>query len=175
MACILRVADGHVQGCFVFVGLPTAIEHLDDGAQGAVGDDALCARANGGNHRRLLTVPTAKGTKSEGVAHPKHIVAIAFGLLFLGGIELGGLKFQPFLVLTVEVDGLSLVKIDADAVEFALEIHAMMMLDVIRVGTVATGRDGLNEVVVLVFFLHLIVADEHLRIDSGRVGAGLAF
>ena len=49
------------------------------------------------------------------------------------------------------------------------------MLDVIRVGTVATGRDGLNEVVVLIFFLHLIVADEHLRIDSGRVGAGLAF
>ena len=51
----------------------------------------------------------------------------------------------------------------------------MMMLDIIRVGAVATSCDGLDEIVVLVLFLHLVVADKHLRIDSGGVGAWFAF
>ena len=45
----------------------------------------------------------------------------------------------------------------------------MMVLDVIGVGTVATGRDRLDEVVVLVLLLHLVVAEQHLGIDACRI------
>ena len=130
------------------------------GTQGTVGDDALGATANGVYHRGLLTIPTSEGSQSEGVAYPQHIVAIAFGLLFFGGIELSILQFQAFLEFAVEVEGLTLVEIDADAVEFAFESHTVMVQDMIGVGTVASGRDGFQEVVVLVFLLHLTVTYE---------------
>ena len=49
-----------------------------------------------------------------------------------------------------------------------------MVLDMVGVGTVATGGDRLDEVVVFVLLLHLVVAQEHICIDAGRVGAWLA-
>ena len=95
--------------------------------------------------------------------------------MFLGGIELGLLQFQAFLELTIEVDGLAFVEIDADAIEFAFKFHTVMMQDMIGVGAIATGSDGLQEVVVLVFLLHLTIAHEQFCIDAGWILTGRAF
>ena len=168
MTCVLRITDGEIQF------LPTSIHEFDDGAQGTVGDDALGAAANGFYHRGLLSVPSTEGTESEGVTHPQHIVAITLCLLSLRGIELRLLQFQAFLELTIEIDGLALVEVDADAIEFAFEFHPVMVQDMIGIGTVATGRDGFQEVVVLVFFLYLTISYEQVCIDTGRILTGLA-
>ena len=109
-ACILRVADGHRDGRLVGVGLPVLVDYLDDGAQRSVGDDALRAAADGIDHRGLLSVPSTEGTESEGVAHPEHIVTIAFGLLLFRGVELRLLQFEALLELAVEVERLALVE-----------------------------------------------------------------
>ena len=164
------VADRHRDGRLVGIGFPVLVDHLDDGAQRAIGDDALRAAGNGLDHRGLLSVPSSEGTESEGVAHPEHIVAIALGLLFLRGVELGLLQFEALLELAVEVERLALVEVDADAVVLAFEVDTVMVLDVIGVGTVAAGRDRLDEVVVLVLLLDLIVAQQHLGIDTCRIG-----
>ena len=168
MTCVLRITDGEIQF------LPTSIHEFDNGAQGTVGDDALGAAANGFYHRGLLSVPSTEGTESEGVSHPQHIVAITFSLLFLRGIELRLLQFQALLELTIEIDGLALVEVDADAIEFAFEFHPVMVQDMIGIGAVATGRDGFQEVVVLVFFLYLTISYEQVCIDTGRILTGLA-
>ena len=50
-----------------------------------------------------------------------------------------------------------------------------MVLYVIGVGTIATGGDRLDEVVVLVFLLDLVVADQHFSKNPGRIGTWLPF
>ena len=149
-----------------FWQLPTAVDNLDNGAKGTVADDALCTRPNGIDHSRLLAIPTAEGTKAEGVAHPQHIVAIALFLLLGRRVELCFLKFQPLLELAIKIQCLTLVEIDADAIQLALEFHTVMVLQVVGVGTVAASRDALNEIIVAVLLLHLIVTHQHLSINS---------
>ena len=43
------------------------------------------------------------------------------------------------------------------------------MLQVVRVSAVASRGDGLDKVVVLVFLLHLVVANQHFGKHAGRV------
>ena len=196
VAGILGVAEGHVEGCRVFlrpvgskraelergdgcwvlgVGeLPAAVDDLDDDAQGTVANDALGARADGVDHRGLLAVPAAEGTEAEGVAHPQHVVAIALSFLFGRGVELRLLQLQALLELAVEVERLALVEVDAYAVELALEVDTVVVLQVVGVGAVAARRDALDVVVVTVLLLHLVVTHEHLGIDARLVLTGLA-
>ena len=124
----------------------------------------------------FLAVPAPEGTESEGLAYPEHIVAIAFRLLILVGIELRLFQLQLFLELAIEVERLSFVEVDADAVELALEVDTMMMLDVVGIGGIATGGDRFDVIVLLVLLQVLVlgIAQHHLCVDAGRVGARLA-
>ena len=83
---------------------------------------------------RLLAIPSAEGTQTKRLTHPQHVVAIAAGLLVGIGIELRLLQLQLLVELTIEVQRLTGIKVDADAVELALEIDAMMVLDIVGVG-----------------------------------------
>ena len=170
MASILGEAYGHGDGGLIGIGLPVAVDQFDDGAQRTIGDDALSEAAHGFDHRGLLSVPATEGAKSEGVTHPQHIVAIAGSLLLLGGIELGFLQFEPFLELAVDIRRLALIEVDADGVVLALEVDTVVVLDMIGVSTIAARRDCLNKVVVLVLLLHFAIAQEHVSIDTGRIG-----
>ena len=156
--------------------LPTLINYFDDGAEGTVGDDALSAALDGRYMRGLFAVPTSEGTETEGLTYPQHIVAIAFRLLILIGIELRLFQLQLFVELAIEVERLSFVKVDTDAVEFAFEIDTMMMLDIIGIGGIATSCDRFDEVVLLVFLQTLVlgVAQYHFRKNAGGVGARFA-
>ena len=49
------------------------------------------------------------------------------------------------------------------------------MQDMIGVSTISTGSDGFQEVVVLVFLLHLTIAHEQFCIDAGWILTGRAF
>ena len=125
--------------------------------------------------RGFMAVPTSEGTETEGLAYPQHIVAIAFRLLILIGIELRLFKFQLFLELAIAVERLTFVEVDTDAIELAFEVDTMMMLDVVGIGSIATGGNRLNEIVLLILLQALVlgVAQHHLREDAGRVGARL--
>ena len=119
MSGILGIAYGHIHCRLVVSCLPSSVEYLDDSSQWSVGDDTLGAASYWVYHRRLLTVPASEGTKSEGVAYPQHVVAITLCLLFLGGIKLCCFQFQTFLEFSVEVEGLTLVEIDAYTIELS--------------------------------------------------------
>ena len=82
--------------------LPTFINDLDDGAQRTIGNDALGAAPDGRHQRGLLAVPAPEGTESEGLTYPQHIVAIAFCLLLLIGIELRFFQLQLFLEFAID-------------------------------------------------------------------------
>ena len=136
VAGILRVAQGHIDrlwggGTDNLRGLPASVNDLDDGAQRPVGDNALGAAAHRFNHRGLLAIPSSESAQTEGVAHPEHIVAIALLLLLVACIELSVFKFQSFLELSVEVERLPLVEVDAYAVQFALEVDAVVVLQIV--------------------------------------------
>ena len=45
----------------------------------------------------------------------------------------------------------------------------MVVLQIVRVGAVATCRHRLDEVVVTVLFLHLVITHQHLRIHAGWI------
>ena len=75
--------------------------------------------------------------------------------------------------LAVQVERLTLVEIDADGIELALKVDTMMVLNVIRVGTIATGCDRLDEVVVFVLLLYLIIAQQHIGINASRISGRL--
>ena len=135
----------------------------------------MCAAANGFYKRRALSVPASEGSQTKGLSHPQHVVTIALRFLFGGSIELGVFQLQPFLELTIEVEGLARIEIDTDGIQLTLETHAVMVLYIIGVGSVATCRDSFQEVVLLVLLQRLVfgVGHEHLRINTGRVGTGL--
>ena len=71
--------------------------------------------------------------------------------------------------LAIQVERLALVEVDADGVELALEIYTMMVLNVIRVGTITAGCDRFDEVVVLVLLLYLIIAQQHIGINASGI------
>ena len=117
--------------------LPISVNHFDDGAEGAVADDALGARAYGFDKGRFCAVPSTECPESEGLTHPQHVVAITLCLLFGIGVELSVLQFQSLLVFSIEVECLTGIEIDADAVQFAFEINTVVVLDVIGIGSIA--------------------------------------
>ena len=121
--------------------MPPTIDEFDDGAQGTIRDDALRARLDGFYVCGLLSVPSAEGTQSEGLTHPKHVVAIALLLLLLVRIELRLFELQPFLELSVEVECLACIELNTDAVQLAFEVDTMMVLQVVSIGSIASGGD----------------------------------
>ena len=179
MAGILRVAQGHINGSWLLAvsswQLPTLVDDFDDGAQRTVRDDALGARLHRLDKGRLLAVPTTEGTKTEGLANPQHVVAIASLLLVVVGIELRFLQFQLFFELAIEVERLTGIEIDTDAVQLALEVHAVVVLDIIGIGRIATSRQRFDIVVLLVLLQLFVlgIAQHHLCKYAGRIWARL--
>ena len=47
------------------------------------------------------------------------------------------------------------------------------MLDIVRVGAIASGRNALNEIIVAILLLYLIIANQHLGKHTSGIGAGL--
>ena len=92
------------------------------------------------------------------------------------GIELCLLQFQLLIELAVEVERLAGIKVDSDAVQLALKVDTVMVLHVVGIGRVTTGRQRFDVVVLLVFFQLLVlgVAQHHFCIYAGRVGTRLA-
>ena len=90
----------------------------------------------------------------------------------MGSVKLCGLQLQSFLEFAVEVECLTFIEIDADTVEFTFKIDAVMVLDIVGVGTVTADSDGLQKVIMFVLLVHLVIADQHLGIDAGRILSG---
>ena len=155
--------------------MPAKVNDFDNGAQGTIADDALGTAANGFYKGWLMTIPTTEGTKTEGLADPQHIVAIALLFMLVGRIELCVLQLQTRLVLTIEVKGLAGIEIDADGIELALESDTMVVLDIIGIGCIAACGDSIDIVVLLMLFQLLVlgIGEHHLCIDASRVGPWL--
>ena len=172
MTGILRVADDHVHRFRQRIFLPAFIDDLHNGAQRPIADDSLCAALHRLNHRgfQSLGVEAAQGAESESIPYPQHIVAIARCLLLVAGVELRLLQLQSLLELSIEVERLPFVEVDADAIQLALEAHAVMVQQVVAVGAVAACGDALHIIILLVFLFHFVIAHHHLGIDAGRVG-----
>ena len=181
MASVLRIAKGHINGSWLLAvsswQLPTLVNDFDDSAQRSVRDDALRARLDRFNKSRLLAVPSAERSQSECLTNPKHIVTVAHFLLVVVGIELCFLQLQLLLELTVEIQRLAGVEVDADTVQLTLEVDTMVVLDIIGVGRIATSRNRFDIVVLLVLFQLLIfgVAQYHFGKDASRIGTRFAF
>ena len=79
--------------------------------------------------------------------------------------------------LAIEVEGLTSIEVNADAIKLALKVDTMMVLNIIGISSIATSSKLFDVVVLLVFLQCLIlgIGQHHFCISTGRVGARLAF
>ena len=106
----------------------------------------------------ILAVPATQGSQSVGISHPEAVVARTSLELFFGWIELCVVDYQSLVDLAVEVDGLSLVEIDAHGNQFTLEADTVGMNIVIDILGLLVEGDASQIDVLFVLGKFLVLA-----------------